>query len=99
MNLNLGDRIEITGIGKMFIKLIPGAIGTGRIVHIGISGDTQSSPEFTRREEYAERFPSQYRHGVFYMDEGLPEGSPSNPLFAVPEDCEVIPEEEPENEE
>ena len=97
--VNLGDRIEVTGIGRLYIRLIPGATGIGRVIHVGRDGVTESYPEFTRRDEYEQKLPAQFATGIFYMDEGLSVDNPFNPLPVVHEDARVIPEEEPENEE
>ena len=93
----VGDRIEVTGIGRIFVDMVPGTTGKGRVVHVGTNGVMESS-EFPNRERYEEMFPGQMAHGVFYMDEGLEDDGPYSPLFVAHEDAQVI-EEEPENEE
>lgn len=89
----LGDRIEAIGMGKMFVDFVPGATGFGEIIHIGEHGETQSSEKFTQaqRRMYEDLFPTQYNHGIFYIDEGV---GPHQPLYLDFSDVQLANQEE-----
>jgi hypothetical protein len=84
--LKVGDKIEVVGMGKMFVDLVEGATGVGTIVHIGRNGVIETS-DFPEHDQYKTYFVEQYNNGIFYTDEGTGQN-----LWVALEDAEAITE-------
>lgn len=83
--VKLGDVVRATGLGGMFVSLVPGAHGFGQVVHIQNEELIVSDSRVQEKVDNGKIKPQYLNDGILFFDEGAQEI-----LWLSPDDFEFL---------
>lgn len=84
MNVKIGDKVQATGMGALFVGLV-GGVGTGVVVHVQNPELIISDPRVQEEVDAGIIEPSYLNDGILYVDD-----KNNEICWLAPNDFEVI---------